>query len=265
MNRRTACALLVGFTAPFARAQADDAARLVQAVFARPTGQDLSTVSTMELTEKGRAPRVRQFVTYRLQRAKGETVNLIRFLEPRDVAGTGLLSIDKADGSNDQYLYLPALDRVRKVSGDRKGGRFVGSDLFFEDLQERRPDKDRHRTLGRETVGTVACEVVESIPLDLSDSVYRRRLSWIDAQTSLVHRMDYFEKDEARPGKRWSLVVSRKVQGYWLVTESVMADLSTGHETRIRVERPAFDRKLPARLFTTQSLGDERIESEFRP
>jgi hypothetical protein len=265
VSRRHVVALLAGSVAPVAPVRADDALRLVKEVFDRPVGRDLTTLSTMELTEKGKAPRIRQFVTYRLQRGKGETSNLIRFLQPKDIAGTGLLSLDHADGSNEQYLYLPALDRVRKVSGDRKRGRFVGSDLYFEDLQERAPDRDRHRLLGRETLGGVVCEVVESVPVDESDSVYLKRQAWIDARTSLVHRLDYFEKDAARPGKRWALVTSQRTQGYWLVTESIMADLSSGHETRIRVEVSAFDRKLPAKLFTVQSLGDESLESEYRP
>ncbi|MCK7496303.1 MAG: outer membrane lipoprotein-sorting protein [Comamonadaceae bacterium] len=120
----------------------------------------------MVLTEKGRAPRIREVVTYRLDKSGGETANLIRFLDPDDIAGTGLLSIDKADGSTDQWLYLPALDRVRRISSERRGGRFVGSDLYFEDLQERKPTKDRHRLLGKQTEGGILCEVLESVPAD---------------------------------------------------------------------------------------------------
>ena len=83
----------------------------------------------MVLTGKGHAPRIRELVGYRLERPRGETANLIRFLGPEDIAGTGLLSIDKADGNSEQWLYLPAPDRVRRISSDRKGGRFVGSEL----------------------------------------------------------------------------------------------------------------------------------------
>jgi hypothetical protein len=243
----------------------DDAMRLSMAVHGRSSGADLTTASRMTLTEKSRAPRLRELVTYRLDRGNGETVYLLRFLAPDDIAGTGLLSINKADGSNDQSLYLPALDRVRRIAGDRKGGRFVGSDLYYEDLQERKPSLDRHRIVGQETVDGVPCQVLESVPLDASSSVYRKRLSWVDPATAMVLRVDYFEKDDTTPTKRWLLLERRKVQNYWTVTDSRMVDLTTGHETRMTVEVAKYDRRLPPRLFTPQALADERLEADHRP
>lgn len=246
-------------------AAADDALALAQRVHDRPNGRDLTTLGRMVLTEKGRAPRIRELVTYRLDRSGGETANLIRFLDPEDIAGTGLLSIDKADGSTDQWLYLPALDRVRRISSDRKGGRFVGSDLYFEDLQERKPARDRHRLLGRQTENGILCEVLESVPLDPKDSVYVKRISWVDPETAIVQRVDYFEKDPNTPSKRWLLRGKKRNQGYWTLTDSRMIDLQSGHETRMVVDAALYDQRLPARLFTIQALADENLESEFRP
>jgi hypothetical protein len=246
-------------------AHADDALQLARAVHDRAAGRDLSTLGRMELAEKGRAPRVRQLVTYRLDRGGGETVNLVRFLKPDDIAGTGLLSVNKADGSADQWLYLPELDRVRRVASDRRGGRFVGSELYFEDLQERSPALDRHRIVGQETLDGVACEVLESVPVDASTSVYRKRLTWVDPRTALPLRVDYYEKSDSAPSKRWVLTERKQVQGYWTVTDSRMVDLASGRETRLLVEVAKYDRNLPSRLFTQQALADERLESEFRP
>jgi hypothetical protein len=248
-----------------APAHADDAARMAQSAYDRPSGRDLTTLTRMELTEKGRAPRVRELVTYRLDKGRGEAANLVRFLEPADIAGTGLLSNDKADGSNEQWLYLPELDRVRRIAGDRKGGRFVGSDIYFEDLQERKPAKDRHRLIGKEPVDGVVCDVLESVPLDPADSVYLKRIRWIDPQTLLTRRVDYFEKSDAAPSKRWVLLAAKRIQGYWAVTDSRVTDLNSGHETRMIVSIAQFDRKLPAKLFTSQALADENVESEYRP
>jgi hypothetical protein len=254
------CGLLLGFSA-----LANDGLALAQKVYDRPDGRDLTTLSRMVLTEKGRSPRIRELVTYRMDMGRGETANLIRFLDPEDIAGTGLLSVDKADGEADQWLYLPALDRVRRISSNRKGGRFVGSDLYFEDLQTRSPDKDRHRLLGRQAENGILCDVLESIPVDSANSVYRKRISWIDPQTLLVQRVDYFEKDDGTPSKRWLLRSRKKVQGYWTDTDSRMIDLQSGHETRMVIDVALYDQKLPARLFTTQTLADENLESDYRP
>lgn len=257
--------VLWGGLAAATSARADAAADLAQRVYERPNGRDLTTLGRMVLTEKGRAPRIREIVTYRLDKSGGETANLIRFLDPEDIAGTGLLSIDKADGSTDQWLYLPALDRVRRISSDRKGGRFVGSDLYFEDLQERKPSQDRHRVLGRQAENGILCEVLESVPLDPRDSVYSKRISWIDPATAIPQRVDYFEKGAATPGKRWLLRSKKRNQGYWTLTDSRMIDLASGHETRMVVDAALYDQKLPAKLFTSQALADESLESEYRP
>jgi hypothetical protein len=254
------CGLLLGLSA-----LANDGLALAQKVYDRPDGRDLTTLSRMVLTEKGRSPRIRELVTYRMDTGRDEISNLIRFLDPEDIAGTGLLSIDKADGEADQWLYLPALDRVRRISSNRKGGRFVGSDLYFEDLQTRSPAKDRHRLLGQQTENGILCDVLESIPVESKNSVYRKRISWIDPQTLLVQRVDYFEKDENTPSKRWLLRSKKRIQGYWTVTDSRMIDLQSGHETRMVIDVALYDQKLPARLFTTQTLADENLESDYRP
>jgi len=251
---------MLGFSA-----LADESTELAQKVYDRPNGRDLTIAGRMVLTEKGHAPRIRELITYRLDKAKGETANLIRFTEPEDIAGTGLLSMDKADGTSEQWLYLPALDRVRRISSERRGGRFVGSDLYYEDLQGRKPAEDRHRILGNETINGVACEILESIPSDPDNSVYRKRVSWIDPKTLLAMRVDYYEKDDANPSKRWGLAAKKKNQGYWTVTDSRMMDLASGHETRMVVDTALYDRKLPAKLFTSQTLADESLESEYRP
>jgi hypothetical protein len=263
--RRGLCAGLAGLgLLAGLPARAEDGAALAQRVHERPAGRDLSTISRMELTQRGRAPRVREMATYRQDRGSGEVANLLRFMLPEDIAGTGLLSLDKADGSTDQWLYLPELDRVRRIAGDRRSGRFVGSDLLFEDLQERKPALDVHRIVGRETVAGVPCQVLESVPREAASSVYTRRLSWVDAETAMVLRVDYFGRAGDAPTKRWELAQRQRIQGYWTVTDSRMTDLGSGHETRMIVSRSVYDRRLPARLFHSRALADEQFESEFR-
>lgn len=246
-------------------AGANDALLLLQQVHDRPAGRDVTTVSRMELTDRAGGRRLRELVTYRTEQSKGEYLSLARFLSPADISGTGLLSLDKTDGSSEQWLYLPALDRVRRVASDRKGGRFVGSDLYFEDLQTRKPESDTHRSMGRETLDGVPCEVIESVPVDASNSVYKRRLLWIDPALALVMRIDYFEKDETKPSKRWVLLTKQRIQGYWVTMDSKTSDLVSGNETRLVAQTVKFDRKLPPKLFTSRALSDETFEAGYRP
>ena len=267
-NRRT---LLAGFTAallpvwPAGASAAEDGLALARRVYERPDGQDVTSVVTMSLGEEGKPPRVRKMLVYRSNGAKGDVSTLIRFTAPADIDGTGLLTLDAADGDTSQWIYLPAMQRVRRVDSSRQGGRFVNSDFYFEDLKDRKPVADTHRITGREKVGDTVCEVLESVPVQADNSVYLKRLGWIDPVSLLPLRLDFFERQADKPSKR--LLVSRReqVQGYWTVMDSTLTDLQTGHQTRLAVEKVLYDRQLPSSLFTSRALAEERQERELRP
>lgn len=247
-------------------AMADEAGMaLAQRVYDRPDGEDATSAVTMALVEEGRSPRLRSMLLYRRSAPEGEVSTLIRFTEPADIEGTGLLTIDAADGASNQWIYLPAMQRVRRVDSNRKGGRFVNSDYYYEDLRDRKPSMDEHRLLGREVVDGVECDVLESIPVEAGNSVYKRRVSWIDPASHLPLRIDFFEKDPQAPSKRLRVERREQVQGYWTVMDSTLTDLGSGHQTRLTVRSIAYDRSLPERLFSSKALEDERMEREFRP
>ncbi|MFN3984445.1 MAG: outer membrane lipoprotein-sorting protein [Rhodocyclaceae bacterium] len=242
-----------------------DARALAQAVHDRPDGGDAVMKVTMTLAEDGRSPRVRGMVTYRRETAEGDIHTLIRFTDPADIAGTGLLTHDLAAGDSNQWIYLPAMKRVRRVDSNRKGGRFVNSDYYFEDLRTRQVDMDAHRLVGRGTAAGVECELLESIPVDADNSVYRKRLSCIDRDTLLPMRVDFFENNVNTPSKRLEVVRYEQIQGYWTVRESVMRDLEKAHETRLITEQVLYDQGLPDALFGTRALEDDRTERRYRP
>lgn len=238
---------------------------LAQAVHDRPDGRDMTTVGRMELVERDRAPRVREMITYRLDAGDGEIRSLIRFTAPADISETGLLTLDHADGANDQWIYLPALDRSRRIPAARQGGRFVGSDLFYEDLRDRKVSQDTHRLLGEEELFGVTTRVLESIPVDPSNSVYSRRVSWIHPEMMLPLRIDFHVSGRDEPSKRMTVQAIQELQGYWTVMESTVEDLETGHTTRIVMERVLYDRDLPEALFTSSVLEDPAREAVHRP
>lgn len=261
-------AVLAGLaTALFALPVAADesGAQLAQRVYDRADGRDSTALTTMTLTEAGRSPRVRRLITYRMKRRAGEIAVLSRFTEPADISGTGLLTLDHPNAESDQWIYLPALDRVRRISASRKGGRFVNSEYYYEDLRDRKPTQDQHRIIKRETLNGVVCDVLESIPVDADNSVYLKRVSWIDPASLLPQQVDFFEKNLQEPSKRILAKKIGKVQGYWTMLDSTVTDLGSGNQTRLTIDKIIFDRRLPAQLFTTQALEDEGVEEEYRP
>ncbi|NBC48505.1 MAG: outer membrane lipoprotein-sorting protein [Gammaproteobacteria bacterium] len=248
------------------QADADERGRaLAQKVYERPDGDEVASHGSMVLSESGHEPRIRELYSFRREESDGEVSNLIRFTAPADIEGTGLLTIDHADGSTDQWIYLPALKRDRRIPSARRGGRFVGSDLFYEDLQDRKVEEDRHQWLRKESLEGVTTEVLESVPIDANSSVYGRRVSWIHPKTLIPMRVDLYRPGESVPFKRLRVYKVERIQGFWTVTDSVMKDLESGHQTRILNEKTVYDRRLPAHLFTNRALQDPSIDQRFRP
>ncbi|MEF8794633.1 outer membrane lipoprotein-sorting protein [Thiohalorhabdus sp.] len=238
---------------------------LARKVDQRPDGEDAAIRSTMVLQSSGAEPRVRKLRTFRLDRGDKEVWSLTRFVEPANIDGTGLLTRDYAGGETDQWLFLPALEKVRRIAGDRKGGRFVGSDLFYEDLRDREASMDRHRLRGTESLDGTTTKVLVSTPVDPGNSTYSKRVRWIHPRTLIDLRVDFYKKAREEPIKRMRVHRIEKVQGYWTVMDSTTTDLRSGHKTRIRVEELRYDQGLPEDLFNRRVLSSPGEADRFQP
>lgn len=260
-----ASAALLALTLPLTtHAESEQARELARQVHERPEGDDATTVGTMTLQEDGGRERVRETVDYRLDLDDGTRLSMIRFLSPGDVRNTGLLMHEHPDGSSDQWLYLPAADTTRRVASGRRGGRFVGSDLYFEDLEDRNPRLDTHRITGEDEYEGTPVTVMESTPRDADESVYDKRVSWIHEQTMIPLRIDFYE-DGDEPTKRWEVGRIDRIQDYWTIMTTTVTDLASGHSTTLRVDEVIYDQDLPEDLFETRVLSDPARESRYRP
>lgn len=239
--------------------------KLAQQVYDRPAGDDAVSQVTMILSGKEVQTRKRKLAVYRLDKGGGERWSLMRFSTPADVEDTGLLTLDHPGDNSDQWLYLPALDRVRRISSSRKGGRFVGSDFFYEDLRDREPDMDKHRLAGKGKVGKVQCDILVSTPVDPDSSTYSKRVSWIHRRTLTPLRVDFYKKGTRKPVKRLLARRLKKIQGYWTVLQSTMYDLKTGHRTQLATSRIKFDQGIPESLFSRRGLSDPSREKQYLP
>ena len=242
-----------------------DGTALAKKLYDRPDGRDASLYTIMVLTKKGSKPRYRKLYIYRLDDENGETWSLIRFTVPADISGTGLLTHDRPGKDSSQWIYLPALDRTRRISSSRKGGRFVGSDIYYEDLRKRDVEKDQHHIIGKGKIGKLTVTKLESIPLDPDDSVYSKRISWVHMRTMTPLQVDYYKAGSEAPVKRMKVNKLQKLQGYWTVVDSTVFDLEKGRQTRMVTRAIKYDQQLPATLFSRRTLSDTRLEKAYRP
>ncbi|MFK5984636.1 MAG: outer membrane lipoprotein-sorting protein [Pseudomonadota bacterium] len=238
---------------------------LAAAVYNRDNGDNVFSIGTMKLIEKGHNPRVRQMLTFREDQKGKRTSSLIRFKKPADIKNTGLLTIDydKESKDTDQWIYLPALDRPRRISSSRKGGHFVGSDIFYEDLRDRKVAKDTHKIIGKEKVNGLATIKLESIPLDFDDSAYSKKVSWINTKTLLAVKVEFYQNRESQPFKQTLVKKIKKIQGIWSIMDSIVTDLNTGHKTQLTVNSIYYNTQIPTDLFSKKYLADPSREKSI--
>ena len=237
----------------------EEGMELATKVYNRPAGKDARSEVTMIIKGKKRQERIRKLISYRLDKGGGERWNVMRFTEPADVKDTALLTKDHPGDESDQWIYLPALDRVRIISSKRKGGKFVGSDFTYEDLRDREPDMDTHTIEGKEKIGGVECIKLVSIPVEKSNSIYSKRISWIHEKTLTPLQVDLFQKNKSKPVKRLKAKKLKKIQGIWTILQSTMYDLKKGNTTRLATSKVEYDIGISEDLFSKRGLSDSSL------
>ncbi len=120
-------------------------------------------------------------------------LSMVVFEDPPDIEGTGLLSHARILEPDDQWLYLPALKRVKRISSANKSGSFVGSELAFEDFTALELGKFHYRHLAEEPCGDLVCDVIERVPR-YEHSGYSRQQAWIDRTVFQVRRVEFFDR-----------------------------------------------------------------------
>lgn len=208
---------------------------------------------------QGRSAR-RGFAVRTLEGSDDGDRTLIVFASPPDIKDTALLTHAHPHGDDDQWLYLPALKRVKRIASRTRAGAFVGSEFSYEDLVPTEIEKYRYHYHGEEPcpgAPDLRCHKNERTPLD-SGSGYSRQVVWLDTAHYRMHRVDYYD----RAGKlRKTLTASgyaRYGEGFWRPAELLMRNVITEKSTLMRWDAYDFEVALDAQDFTTRAL--ERVQ-----
>ena len=183
--------------------------------------------------------------------------SLFVFDDPRDVRGTAFLVHAHREDTDDQWLYLPALRRVKRISSANRSGSFMGSEFAYEDMTPPEVEKFTYRYLRDEPCGDSACTVTERVPVD-KRSNYRRHLVWHDRDELRIRRVEYYDRKDAHLK---TLTVSSYAQylgGRWWAGEMTMVNHLTGKSTVLTWTDYRFDTGLQDNDFTSTSLRRAR-------
>ena len=156
--------------------------------------------------------------------------SLVLFDTPRDIEGTALLSHAKILDPDDQWLFLPALKRVKRIASSNKSGPFVGSEFAFEDFTAIELNKFDYRYTGTETCGAYQCDVLERLPR-YQNSGYSKQISWVDRDVFQIRRVEFYD----RRGDLLKVLVLDDYRQYdngvWRAHKLTMENVQTNKET----------------------------------
>jgi outer membrane lipoprotein-sorting protein len=219
----------------------------------RHTGDTAQYRLTMTLNSDRGAPRVRELAYYGKNYGDTEKV-LMRFNSPRDVAGTGYLSFSYDDeaADDDNWLYLPAMKRVRRIAGSGKNDSFMGTDFTYEDMGSRSLNKDEFSLRGEEAVDGEPCWVVEAKPRDSRDP-YGRRVIRVRKDSYVLAAVDYYDRQD-RLLKTLRVSGIRQIDGIWTAQRMEMTNMQDRHSTAIDMSDIRFNAPLEDSLFTVANL-----------
>jgi outer membrane lipoprotein-sorting protein len=119
--------------------------------------------------------------------------SLTVFHTPRDVRGTALLTFSHGVEPDEQWLYLPALRRVKRIASNNQSGSFMGSEFAYEDLSSQEVEKYTYKYLKDEKVDGVDCFLIEQYPVR-KDSGYTRLQTWMDKDEYRVRKIDFYDR-----------------------------------------------------------------------
>ena len=179
--------------------------------------------------------------------------SLTIFDSPRDVNGTAFLSFTHATAPDDQWLYLPALKRVKRISSANKSGPFMGSEFAYEDLTSQEVEKYSYKWLRDETLNGRQAFVIERFP-QYENSGYARQIVWVDQDIYQPLKVEYYDRKNALLK---TLVISgykQYLDRYWRPDHMEMVNHQTGKSTVLEWSNYQFMTGLTDKDFNRNSL-----------
>ncbi len=196
---------------------------------------------------------VREIKMKTLEQKTDGDKSLTIFNKPKDVKGTAFLSYSHAVGADDQWLYMPALKRVKRISSRNKSGPFMGSEFSFEDLGSFEIDKYTYNYLGDEMLGELDTFKVEQVPTD-ENSGYTKRVVWVDKQNYLIQKVDFYDRKSSLL-KTLSYSNFQQYQGkFWRALNSNMVNHQNGKSTELKWDNYTFKNGLKDSDFSRNAL-----------
>jgi len=218
---------------------------------------DVSANLRMILRDKNGNQVERKLRSKRLEvEGDGDKVLLV-FQAPADIRNTALLSHTHSLRADDQWLFLPALKRVKRISSKNKSGPFVGSEFAFEDLSSQEVEKYTYKLLGTDRCEQFRCYVLERYPV-YEHSGYSKQILWVETEQFRVYRTDFYDRKNAKLKTLTIEGYQQYLNHYWKPSKMTMTNHQTKKSTVLEWSDYKFRSGLTARDFVKDKLSQQR-------
>lgn len=233
---------------------------IVAKMNARDDGSHVTRGFSIELIDRSGKKRTEETIAYR-RYFGDEKRTIIFYTEPTRVRGTGFLTFDYSDPSidDDQWLYLPALRKVRRISASDRGDYFLGTDFTYEEIKKEQKIEAtdyQFETKGTEVIDGRELLILEGTPLsdDIADELGVSRVVWrIDPKIWMSRKTDYYDHNGNHA--RTSILEGVKViDGYLTATKIFVENHKTGHSSRITFSNSDYTTQMPESIFSQTRL-----------
>jgi outer membrane lipoprotein-sorting protein len=182
----------------------------------------------------------------------GQSKAVLRFTAPAEVKGVALLVVNHPDRASDQWMFIPAIERDRRVALQDRSTSFFGTDFSFEDLEERDVGQYEYAMLGDDTVDGAACWKIQSTPRESKSSQYTRSIVWVRKDNYAFARIESYAKEQVIRRLAYSDI--RNVQGIWTARQLEMENIKRGSRTRLTLDKLEYNVALKDEDFTLQAI-----------
>ena len=214
---------------------------------------NFSAQQQMILRNKHGQESLRQLRVKVLEDESDGNKTLFVFDEPRDVKGTAFLIHSFKDKADNQWIYLPALKRVKRISSSNRSGSFMGSEFAYEDMTPQEVEKYTYKYMGEQPCGEWTCTIVEQVPTD-KKSGYRRQLFWRDKEELRIVKVEFFDRKNVHFKTLDLDDFQQYLDQYWRAGTMDMVNHVTGKSTTLTWSDYQFRTELNERDFTKTGL-----------
>ena len=223
-------------------------------------GDDMKARVIMELIDKDGGKRTRVMTMLRRNETEGKNQKyFIYFHKPGDVRRLTFMVWKYPQKEDDRWIFIPAVDLIRRIAADDKRSSFVGSDFTYEDISGRDVASDTHTLLRSEMLEERECYVIQSVPKEPTE--YTKRLSWIDKKTFLPIKEEYYDAQN----ELFRVFTADKIEEitgaggkdkkvFPTVTKRTMKNVKTGHSTEVIYKSVSYNLGLKDKDFSERQM-----------